>query len=152
MNMKGPIAIFASIILLFFLACGGEEAPQTSGEMPKAEEQDLGDFYAFYQRFHNDSLFQIEHIIFPLKGVPREVDSITLALDNFYWQKDEWIMHKPFDFQMSEFERDIQPFSENLIQERIIHTKTGSMITRRFAKLSGGEWHLIYYADLNFVE
>ncbi|MCB0704512.1 MAG: hypothetical protein KDC34_04355 [Saprospiraceae bacterium] len=137
--------------LVSFFACGDRSGTADGQVVGSEENLDLNDFYAFYQRFHADTVYQKAHIIFPLKGLPREVDSATYARDDFFWQKEDWVVHKPFDFELSEFEREIKPFGPNMIQERISHKISGATMTRRFAKLADGDWHLIYYADLNWV-
>lgn len=105
-------------------------------------------FTEFYQRFHADSLFQIEHIVFPLQGLPDDADSLTIVTDNFRWQMEDWRMQRPFDFEMSDFRREILPVNENMVVEKIVHTSGEMGMVRRFAKVAG-EWHLIYYAGMN---
>jgi hypothetical protein len=140
------------LALSLFGACQNNPSGNEVAVPLEDETIDLSDFYAFYQRFHSDSLFQINHIIFPLKGLPRDADSAMVAEGSYFWDRDSWAMHKPFDFELSEYEREIKPFRSNMIQERIIHGPTGTGMIRRFAKLSDGEWHLIYYSDMNRLE
>lgn len=148
--MKTIQIIFALFVFtLSIVACSNKGDQENVNILPE-ESIDLNDFYDFYQRFHNDSLFQMTHIIFPLKGLPREVDSTTYVKDDFVWTEEDWILHKSFDFEVSGFEREIKPFGPNMIQEKITHKKTGSGMTRRFAKLGDKDWNLIYYADFNF--
>lgn len=127
---------FLAIITLF--SCQREAA------------KDFSDFDAFYSKFHRDSLFQIEHITFPLEGLPANADSAALNDDNFRWQKEDWQMHKPFDSKNGEFEVEFSSFGEDLIIEKVIHKSGTYGMLRRFARISG-EWHLIYYAGFNRV-
>lgn len=104
------------------------------------------DFREFYTMFHSDSTFQMEHIVFPVKGIPDRADPDDVADGDFYFTADQWILHKTFDLKAN----DISYINMNgmIIEERIVEKLYGLMIIRRFAKTSGG-WQLIYYAGLN---
>lgn len=114
------------------------------------DESEFREFGAFYEQFHADSIFQIEHIQFPLEGLPAKADSTTMADGSFRWQKEDWKMHKGFDFESSEYEIQLTPITNSLIVEKIIHKNGNFGIVRRFAKL-GDSWYLIYYAGLNRI-
>jgi hypothetical protein len=136
-----------SISLIFSACLSGEpkeEAPSTTA----TQEVDLSDFYAFYRKFHNDSLFQVNHIAFPLKGVPSSADSAALANDNFTWKRENWRMHKPIDFEVSEFQRDLKPVGESMVIESIVNPEKKVGMVRHYAKVAG-EWNLIYYVGIN---
>jgi hypothetical protein len=105
------------------------------------------DFMAFYDRFHQDSLFQLAHISFPLEGIPR-VDSLGNYPADFRWQQENWIMHHPIINNDGEFVQEFVPISENIIVENIRDAQGFFSMQRRFAKL-GEEWRLIYYAAMN---
>jgi len=110
---------------------------------------DTADFDNFYKKFHRDTVFQLEHITFPLPGFPSFADSMTIERDDFYWQKENWTMQQEVDFESGEFEQELQHLG-NLVIERVF-LKEGVFIERRFSKLDG-TWKLIYYSDLNFGE
>jgi hypothetical protein len=103
-------------------------------------------FAEFYQRFHEDSLYQMEHIIFPIQGLPPKVDSATLARNDFRWHKEDWKMHRPIE--VDDFNRTFIPYGEDLIVERIIHETGEYGMLRRWAEING-EWYLIYYVAMN---
>jgi hypothetical protein len=68
----------------------GETKPLIGQTLPE-------DFNKFYNRFHEDSSYQMAHIIWPLEGLPNSKgDGDTLAPGRFYWQKAEWKRHKHF--------------------------------------------------------
>ena len=146
MKYSLPLAIF----LLAFVACNNSSADQAATPPPSTpkEEIDLSDFYSFYKQFHSDSLFQIDHIVFPLEGLPNKVDSLTIASGDFRWQKEDWIMHRPVDYEMSDFKRQIIPLSDEMVIERIVHESGQYGMIRRFSKIVD-EWYLIYYAGVN---
>ena len=134
----------ASCLALSVFSCRNQGEPAAHEQFPAQYR----DFAGFYERFHQDSLYQMEHIVFPLEGLPREADSATIASGTFRWQKDSWRMQRGFDLQNSSFEQQLIPVSEDLIIEKITHKAGGLGMQRRFARF-GEEWFLIYYADLN---
>lgn len=136
---------FLFFLLISFFACK-QETTTTSNSDAEADS-----FEAFYHKFHNDSLYQMEHIVFPLPGLPAEVDSVTLASGNFKWEKENWRMHKDLGNNPG-FQQEFTALTPDLVIERLTHKKMGNVgIIRRFAKI-GGEWNLIYYAALNYFE
>lgn len=131
-------------------SCRNRPAESMPPEAEAPEEVVSADFLQFHDRFLQDSSFQLEHILFPIEGVPSNPDSATLASGQFRWQKTDWAIHKAFDFENSDYERQFVPFDSNLIIERIVHKSGGYRSERRFSK-SGEDWYLIYYASLNPV-
>lgn len=140
---------FIVALALFLTACNQrpEEENASSGKPASPVELPAG-FADFYQKFHSDSIFQMEHIVFPLEGLPDNADSLTLANQDYRWLPENWRMQRQFDFEMSEFKREIIPLNENMVLERILHQSGEFGMVRRFA-LVGDEWHLIYYAGMN---
>lgn len=125
---------------------------------PKAAEQDImadlsaelpGEFAEFYERFMTDSLYQMEHILFPLQGIPDRADSATLAGNSYRWQMDSWLMHHPIEGS-SGFSIDLRPVTDTYILEKILHESGQYAMERRWAFMDDG-WYLIYYAGLNPV-
>jgi hypothetical protein len=138
---------FALFALVLFFACKNKPQqappppPDTASELPEG-------FTEFYQQFHNDSVYQMAHIVFPLQGLPDNADSLTIARDDYHWPAENWKIMRPFDFQMSDFQRELHPINENMVVERIVHKSGEFGMVRRFAKVAG-EWHLIYYTGMN---
>lgn len=91
------------------------------------------DFPDFYNKFHLDAQFQIDHISFPLEE----------KNDSTKWEKEDWVIHQPFDDQSGEFQRDFTNFG-GMITETIKEKNGLFYIVRRYTKLAG-EWTLIYY-------
>lgn len=106
------------------------------------------DFIAFYDRFLSDSLFQIEHIQFPLEGIPDNADSADVADGNFRWERETWKMHRKFDPKQTGFKVNLEAFGSDVITEQILHESGRYAMLRRYAKMDG-DWRLIYYAGLN---
>ncbi len=131
----------------FLWSCGQESSgPPDAGATRQVELPD--DFKAFYQKFHSDSIYQMEHIVFPLEGLPDKADSTTLASGNFKWNREDWRMQRAVDFDLSDYTRKIVPVNEVMVVEYIVHKNGQFGMERRFAKF-GDEWNLIYYAGLN---
>ena len=117
-----------------------EPTPEISNNLP-------ADFEQFYEAFHGDSVFQLAHIMFPLEGLPPNVDSTTMA-GNFRWQKENWVLHRPFNAMDGAFIRDYRVLGDELVIEDIQHESGRYGMERRFAKYDDG-WYLIYYAGMN---
>ena len=101
------------------------------------------DFYDFYKKFHNDSLYQLAHIIFPLEGIPAE-DS--LKNDQFRWTKEKWRLHRPFDDMGGTYKRSLYDINSVIIEK--ISDQSGSYtMERRWVKM-GNEWTMIYYKEM----
>ncbi len=143
--MKIFFQIATLMLTLAIAACNNNSEESALAQQLPNEYQD---FAEFYKRFHTDSAYQMEHIVFPLEGLPREADSLTIANNNFRWQRENWKIQRGFNLQSSSYEQELIPVSEGLIVEKIVHKAGGLAMQRRFARL-GDEWYLIYYADLN---
>ncbi len=118
-----------------------ENSAEPTGNLPE-------DFTAFYQRFLTDSLYQMEHIVFPLEGIPDNADSATIAGGAFRWLPENWVMHRLVDPSTSDFDIHFETFGADIVTENLIHRSGQYALRRRFAK-QGTEWNLIYYAGLN---
>ena len=103
------------------------------------------DFYPFYDQFHSDSTFQLNHIMFPLKGLTPSQDSTKIA-EEIFWQKENWVIHRPFDNQDGTFERTFTNI-QGIITEQISANDGLFTLQKRYTKLNE-EWYLIYYQDL----
>ena len=100
------------------------------------------DFHTFYDRFHTDSIFQMDRVMFPLAGVVQEGDSL-LTLVEKQWLKKEWKIHKPFDNHGGTFERTFTN-TGGIITETIVGNGGMFSLEKRYSKLAG-DWYLIYY-------
>ncbi|MCB9036507.1 MAG: hypothetical protein H6557_07810 [Lewinellaceae bacterium] len=144
MKSNSVIILVALAILAF--SCRNQDNTAPEEQLPA----EYRSFVEFYERFHQDSAYQMEHIIFPLEGLPREADSTLLAQGAFHWQKGDWRMQRGFNLQSSSYEQQLIPVNEDLIIEKITHKAGDLGMQRRFARF-GEDWYLIYYADLNRI-
>lgn len=134
--------------ILFLLLFSCQRADDTSGFVP--DEAGLSDdFVAFYEQFHQDSAYQMAHIVWPLEGVPDNAGD-RLQDRSFRWQKEDWTMMRPIDYSSGEYQREFLTMGSDIIIEKITHQSGRYALIRRFAIVSS-EWHLIYYAGVNPV-
>lgn len=140
--ITGRLFFLFCMSMVFVVACG-RKSPDT----PAAEAATLpADFETFYEKFHKDTAYQIAHIVFPLEGEPAKKEDGSAPDPNFKWQKNTWLMHKPYDDMGGTFSRSFLSFNDIVTEE--IADGTGQFtMTRRFAKLDGA-WHLIYYKEM----
>ena len=137
-----------SLATALLLSCSSN-----SGKPGQSHSSDveLAGFYDFYQSFHLDSSDQMSHIMFPLQGLPANADSLTIASGDYLWQEEEWMLHRPVDYETSEYLREIIPLSEDIVVEKIVHRNGQTGMLRRFARIND-DWYLIYFADLNRIK
>ena len=126
---------------LFVLGCKNQSAESSaqsdvdevlSNELPE-------DFLGFYMRFHSDSLYQLDHIVFPLK----------MKGDSSAWLAEEWKMHKPFNDHSGEYVQNFVNMN-GLIFEYIQDKRQIFKMERRFIKADEG-YDLIYYKVDNIL-
>lgn len=112
---------------------------------------DYSEFNQFYDEFMQDSLFQVQHIQFPMEGLPDNAAGYEGDLRDFRWTAENWRMHRPIDFQKSKFVQNFETLGDELIIENISDRDSGYGMMRRWAKI-GGDWSLIYYVGINPLE
>ncbi len=130
---------------IFLFAC--KDKPKTAEEV-RTTVQLPQDFLDFYNKFHQDSQYQVEHIVWPLQGdTDEQVDSTHYQKKTTEWQQANWRMQR-MNFDQSDYVIERQMLGDILIIERIRARSANFGIERRFAKQSDGQWNLIYYSDL----
>ncbi len=149
--LKSINCFFITIVVLFLVCTHCKPKPDLPVNTP-VEEQVAdtlpSDFVEFYDKFHTDSLYQMEHILFPLEGLPNSLgDGDTTSTNRFFWKREEWKKHNHFTDPSGQFEHWYQVIDERLIEHWVLMKGTDMVIHRRFAKLDNG-WYLIYYAGL----
>lgn len=138
------------LVLVSLESCAKKDAQhQTEEEAASADSLKLpDDFVAFYDRFHTDSQYQMDHITFPLEGLPNSTgDGDTLLTERFFWQRDDWQRHNHFTDPSGQFEHWYEVLNERIIEHWVQMKGTNLVLRRRFAKLDE-DWYLIYYAGM----
>ncbi len=149
--------IYISAFFLLAVACQSTSSRSSDVDVSAT---DLGttdspelppDFINFYQQFHDDSSFQIAHIMFPLAGIPANADTLSSNLKEFKWQLEDWKIHRPFDQSLTGYTKEYSKFEDGIVIETIAQKQVGVGMERRFAKIDT-EWMLIYYAGMNYLK
>ncbi|MEM7101827.1 MAG: hypothetical protein AAF502_01775 [Bacteroidota bacterium] len=135
------------VLLIVFVGLSSCKLGDNEKQQPESNaETGLPEgFDDFYKRFHRDSLYQIDHITFPLQGVEDFADTIDPNAP-FYWERDEWIMHREIDLEEKGFNREIKALGY-MVEETIRNADNFGTIRRFY--FADGEWNLVYYVGIN---
>ena len=143
MRNNNPLVLFL-LAGFVFVACKQKNETASGASSPAQTLPD--DFEVFYEKFHQDTAYQLAHIIFPLEGRPALRDDMPAPDASFRWQKEDWLFHKPYDDMGGTFSRSFLSFSD-IVTENIEEGTGQFTMTRRFAKMDG-DWYLIYYKEM----
>jgi hypothetical protein len=132
------LIVFSILALLTLVQCkSADKEKEIASELPR-------DFEEFYEKFHQDSAFQMAHIQFPLEGAKKATGNNLDLMVPVKWFQEDWIMHKSFDSYEGTFSRQFYQVGSVVIEK--ISDKGGFFaMERRFTKMEG-EWVLIYYS------
>lgn len=98
------------ILCIQLFACKSKTKDEPALEPEQASVYESAEFQDFYQKFSTDSVFQMEHIVFPLEGMRSPKDSLDIIDPNFRWQQDTWKIHKPYDDMNGTYIRNLSIF------------------------------------------
>lgn len=142
---------FSLFALLALSHCKNQPATASAPEETAtlaANAELPADFAAFYQRFHQDSAYQIAHIAWPLQGnVGEQIDSTRYRSKSNTWTPETWRIMR-LNFSPNDYFIQTEMLSAGLIIERIRARSVSFGLERRFAKQPNGEWELIFYSDV----
>lgn len=155
--MISRVSAFLFVCIFAFVSCKQNSAKSTDSESSSPEiavkqtaplQKLSPDFEVFYEKFHTDPAYQVEHIIWPLEGLTSSQDT-TQKIRRIpkTFQKDQWEVHKKLDMSSGDFVQEWSFLSEDLLEETIRYSAAAYGMRRRFARM-GGEWYLIYYMDM----
>ncbi len=149
--------IFISILSIFVLfACKNDPKKAVSAAAPSEANPFATvsgnplpqDFVDFFQKFHTDSVFQMERIQWPMQGEETvQVDSMRTKIPKT-WTTENWAIHHLPDFQDGMFERKFSMLGEEMVIEVVFNKNIGLRQERRFAKVAGDDWAMIYYSEM----
>ena len=137
------------LLLLIGFISAGMVSCKNKGKVASDDNAALYDskeFQAFYERFSTDSLYQMQHIVFPLEGIRSLKDTLDVIDPDFKWQEDTWVIHGSFDDLNGQFTREFLSM-KGIVIERISDKSGTFSMERRFGLLSSG-WYLIYYREM----
>lgn len=147
MPLKNKCFLLITIILLA-IACKDQTAPKQTTDTEPLKNGISESFWPFFETFQNDSIYQMEHIIFPLKGLPAKAEDMVEG-ESFYWQKEGWRIHRQFDDMGGTFQRSYRQVG-HMVTETISDQSGTFQMERRFAKMDE-DWMMIYYAAMRMV-
>ncbi len=131
--------------LVFIAACNKktDNHKEVSTELAQDKECSVQeDFDEFFLKFHSDSMFQMNRIIFPLEGFRSEGEEIDSA---FYWNKEDWVLHENTHIDTTIFTEE-KVVSETEIIHKVYIKDSGFYIERVF-NLINCKWYLVYYEE-----
>jgi hypothetical protein len=137
---------FLPFFLIVFLFSNCKNKPQAF-QQTRAEADLPKDFLEFYQKFHTDSVYQMAHIEWPLKG-ESGISADTMAKRQLKeWNPEDWrLMHLP-DTSMSTLKRSFETVGEIIVVEKMSYPMVGFGFERQFYKEEDGQWRLIFYGE-----
>jgi len=141
--MKFIPVYFIIITTLFFAGCK-EKKNELSQKKTEVTELPKS-FVEFLDTFHTDSIYQMNHIAFPLEGMVRAPGENVDSMIPYKWRKYKWQLHHKFNNYDSIFTRRFIVIDDNTIIEKTTGVNGLFRMERRFAKMNDG-WNLIYYS------
>jgi hypothetical protein len=143
--------IFRSILLTTIVVsfcCNNTSIENKTVSKEKKTEKESFDI--FFNKFYQDTGFQISRIKFPLKGFYMTSerigisDSLGTDHDNFEWDKEKW-MNTPSVSDTDTMEYKINRIITDTIITREIIAKKGNMKIVEKYKLIDDKWFLVHY-------
>ena len=145
MKYKNINIIVLLIVIFTLMQCknNGNNNSNITKTSELQQEELPKDFVGFFTKFHSDSVFQLNHISFPLDGFIRSPESDSMI--PYKWRKNKWKLHNKFDNYDNIFTRKFYIFDENTVIEKITGIDSLFQMQRRFVKMHNG-WNLIHYS------
>ena len=148
-----PFLLFAFFVILFSCNRTSKEitkeveiinTPKRENKQPIKAPIPREDFNTFYNKFHDDSVFQIDRVKFPLKGYAMDTSESQLA-----WEKNSWVMHRNTiqDIDTSQFKINVEK-TEYLYKEKVF-IEGGGFASERIFKQINGKWYLVSFIDVD---
>ena len=131
------------LIMIVFFIFGG--CKDSQGDVLQKEEiRELpASFVTYYTNFHSDSTYQMNHIIFPLKGRVSIIDSNGVNSVEKIYEEESWQLHKPF-YDSASYNQTFQMLGDQIVTETIVDKMGLLEIERRWGMMDSS-WYLISY-------
>lgn len=138
--MKILIVTTTIILLTFTLSSCYKSCVQ---EKKNNSNSSVENFESFYDKFHNDSLFQLSRLNFPLKGGPVGGDT------NEEWTKGNWRMlrTKIYDVETTQYKVSYEK-QYNSFTEKVWLEDSGFSFEYKY-ELIGNKWFLVSAFELD---
>jgi len=136
LNITNWMTITLSLLFIGLIACKQDKVAVEKPVESSAAVVTPEGFDAFYTKFHTDSLYQLDHILFP---IPEQQSGDA-------WMKESWKMHHdPFENPI-DLIREIRDIN-GLVIEVVYHKLGFYLVERRFMPRGDDSWDMIYYAQ-----
>lgn len=99
-------------------------------------------FYPFYERFMNDSSFQLKRIKFPLPG---QKFTANVEDSTYRWNQEDWLLLSEPAVDPDYFTRDLY-VSDTLATDEITGNDSGFYFKMVYRPVKR-KWHLVYMVD-----
>ena len=135
-----------SLALFALFSC--KNLNQKSSENTRENTTENADFTDFYEKFHSDSLFQVEHIAWPLNGMRAvEIDSQSV-MQKYTWQPEEWTMHRLAILNNGDYEQELTWMDNDFVSERVRLKNSSFGLERHFSRFNNS-WELVFYSEMH---
>lgn len=143
--MKFNSILIFSFLALMLYSCGNKTVSSNETEDHLTVTGVPSGFIDFYDEFHSDTTFQLNHIIFPLKGSFIRTDSTGIQKEDKIYDRETWAFHRSF-VKDGSYNQSYQLLGDLLIEK--ISDNLGLLeIERRWAPMDS-TWYLIYYGTI----
>lgn len=142
------------LLILMLFSCNKTSKEVTTNNKKKSESPVLKpakslnktsnyeSFDPFYKKFHEDSIFQINRVKFPIEGYA--VDTSEQATK---WTKTNWIMHRNTVQKIDTSKFTIETNKQKNTYYEKIYIEGGGFASERFFKRINGRWYLVKFID-----
>lgn len=130
------ILIITSTIILLIFTLSSCDKPHEQ-EKINDKNSTVENFESFYEKFHNDSLFQLSRLNFPLKGGPVGGDI------NEEWTKGNWRMLRTKIYEVDTSQYKVSNVKQdNSFTEKVWLEDSGFSFEYKY-ELIGKKWFLV---------
>lgn len=151
MRIKVKSLIVLVCLVVMFSQCNRKAAPPVDNhpknknvnkkEVASPSGKKTEKFELFYDKFHNDSLFQLSRVQFPLKG-----QQIHLKKSGS-WKKENWLMIKARASEIDRNQYNVKILRKDNSYFEGIYCKNCAFSFEMEYELINGKWFLVYLQE-----
>ena len=112
-------------------------------QSPEHDQAIPTSFQDFYHEFHTDSLFQLQHVTFPLPGLTSDSSG---TLKHTYWTAESWVLHHRPQLSPNHYHHTFQVTPLRITE--IIKTKSYDFSMLRTFTKDHDTYYLSYYKEM----
>lgn len=135
--------LLLTILSISSISIHCDKSKKTSPKTIISKEVTIENFDQFYDKFHNDSIFQMSRIKFPLEGHQLSSDG------EINWSKANWttLKTKIHDIDTTEYKIDYKKTDKSFYQKFWVEN-SGFWSEYKF-KVINKKWYLVYAVEQN---